>query len=119
MAPEHWRSPAVAAVKDKVRCLAYETADHKMVEQLLGGRWEKTHSAVKVRAGGKTFEASAEYAPGDPFTADTAMSDEQLFRKFRSSTEQGLAASQIDRCIELVMKLESQPGVQGLVDLLH
>lgn len=119
VSPEFWRDPAVEALKARVRCQRYEVGDQKMVEQLLAGRWEKTHSAVSVRARGQVFEARAEHAPGDPFTPATAMSDEQLFAKFRRSTELGLAAWQIDRCIEVVMKLEAQPDVRALVNLLH
>ncbi|MDB5985174.1 MAG: uncharacterized protein JWR16_227 [Nevskia sp.] len=119
VSPEYWRSPQVEALKRKVECHRYELADQAVVQQLLDGRWEKVHSAVKVRAAGKTFEASAEYAGGDPFTPETAMSDTALFAKFRNSTAQGLAEFQIDRCIEIVMKLESQPDLKQLIGLLH
>lgn len=119
VSPEYWQAPAVEAIKAKVRCHRYELADHAMVQQLLEGRWEKTHSAVTVRARGRTFEASADYAPGDPFTEETALSDDALFAKFRSFAGQGLAHSQIDRCIDTVMNLESAPNVDALIDLLH
>jgi 2-methylcitrate dehydratase PrpD len=120
VSPEFWRDPAVESLKSRVECHRYELGDQKMVEQLLAGRWEKTHSAVRVRTrDGETFESKSEHAPGDPFTPATAMSDEALIAKFRRSTELGLAEAQISRCIERVMELESQPDVRGLIDLLH
>jgi len=119
VAPEYWSSPTVAALKNKVTCHKYDIADQAVVSQLLGGRWEKSPSAVKLRARGQTFEAKGEYAPGDPFLEETAMSDKALFAKFRQATEQGLAEFQIDRCIETVMNLETLTDVRGLIDLFH
>jgi 2-methylcitrate dehydratase PrpD len=119
VAPEYWTAPEVEALKSKVRCHRDEGIDRKVVEQLLAGRWEKTHSRVVLRAAGRAFEAAADYAPGDPFQADLAMTDDQLFTKFRNSTGQGLPATQIERCIETVMHLEREPDVRGLLQLLH
>ena len=96
-----------------------EAIDRKVVEQLLAGRWEKTHSRVVLKAAGRSFEAAADYAPGDPFQADLAFTDAQLFAKFRNSTTLGLPAAQIERCIETVMMLERAPDVRGLLQLLH
>lgn len=119
VSPEYWKDPKVAAIKAKVECHRDGDIDQKVVEQLLAGRWERTHSRVVLRAAGRTFEAADEYAPGDPFREDTRFDDASLFAKFRNSTCQGLAASRIDECIETVMSLEKQPDVFGLINLLH
>lgn len=119
VSPEYWNTPVVEALKSKVSCHKYEHADQAMVQQLIEGRWEKTHSAIKVRARGKVFEAASDYAPGDPFTVDTAMSDSALFAKFRNSTERGLPAAQIERCIETVMNLDQHADLKKLISLLH
>lgn len=119
VAPEHWTSPTVDALKSKVTCHMYETADQAVVSQLLSGRWEKSPSAVRIRARGQTFEMKGDYAPGDPFLSETTMTDAALFAKFRQSTEQGLAHGQIERCIETVMNLEALPDIRSLIQLFH
>jgi 2-methylcitrate dehydratase PrpD len=119
VSPEFWNAPQVEALKAKVHCHRDEAIDRKVVEQLLAGRWEKTHSRVVLKAAGRSFEAAADYAPGDPFQADLAFTDAQLFAKFRNSTGLGLPAAQIERCIETVMMLEREPDVRGLLQLLH
>jgi 2-methylcitrate dehydratase PrpD len=119
VAPEYWDHPAVNALKAKVRCLPYEAADQAMVQQLIAGRWEKNPARVRVKARGQVFEAKADYSPGDPFDPAMAMDDERLQKKFRNFTQQGLAASNIDRSIETVMTLDSFTSLASLANCLH
>jgi 2-methylcitrate dehydratase PrpD len=119
VATEYWSNPAIEAIKAKVTCYPYEAGDAAMVAQLLSGRWEKNPHAVTVKAKGKVFELKADYSPGDPLGQETAMDDAALQRKFRNFTQSGLAATHVDQCIDLTMRLETLGSVKEIIKILH
>ena len=118
VASQYWTDARVAAIKARVRCLPYERGDAAMTEQLIAGRWAKNPHAVRVHARGQEFELSAEYSPGDPYDPSTAWSDDDVIAKFRRSTEQGMAARNVERCIEAVDGLDRLAGLRDLVDIM-
>jgi 2-methylcitrate dehydratase PrpD len=119
VASRYWSDPAIERFKAKVSCQLLPGASEVATSQLLTGRWVRQPHKVAVRARGRTFERSADYVAGDPFTPETRMTDEQLFVKFRNFVEGRIAVDQVERCIETVMTLEKQKSVKPLIDCLH
>jgi 2-methylcitrate dehydratase PrpD len=119
VSPRYWNDPQTESLKAKVSCHVYDKGNEATLEQLLAGRWERYPHRVVVQARGKTFERQADYIFGDPHSPETTMSDERLIAKFRDFTEQGLPKSQAERCIELVMSLETLETLAPLIDCLH
>jgi 2-methylcitrate dehydratase PrpD len=118
VAPRFWNNPTVESLKSKIVCHRYDRADSSTIEQLLDGRWERYPHRIVVQACGQTFERHADYVLGDPHVSETYLSDERLFEKFRSFTEQRIAANQVDRCIETVMSLDQLGDLSPFVECL-
>lgn len=119
VSPRYWNDPLTESLKARVRCHVYDKGNEATLEQLLAGRWERYPHRIIVRARGETFLREADYAFGDPHSPETTMSDERLIAKFRDFTDQGLPQSQVERCIELVMRLETLGTLDPLIDCLH
>jgi 2-methylcitrate dehydratase PrpD len=119
VAPRFWNDPAVESLKSKVVCHRYDRGESATLEQLLSGRWERYPHRIAVRARGETFERHAEYVLGDPHVVETQLSDERLVEKFRDFAEQGIADSQVDRCIDIVMSLDKFDSLSPLIECLY
>jgi 2-methylcitrate dehydratase PrpD len=119
ISPRYWKAPEVEAFKLKVNCDILPSATEATISQLLAGRWVRYPHKIRVSARGKTYERSADYVAGDPFTPETLMTDEALFAKFRNFVDGRIAVDQVDRCIETVMTIEKQQTLRSLIDCLH
>jgi 2-methylcitrate dehydratase PrpD len=120
VAPSYWHDPVVAEFKSRVHVHVDPEMDKVLLEEALtlGVRLRSPHRVRIVTRDGRTFERSAEYAPGDPQTPETAFGDAELEKKFRGFTELTLPAAAIDACIDVVGSLEQAGNVRGLIDLI-
>ena len=76
-----------------------------------GGQFRGMPGGVSVRANGRTFEADADFALGDPWTSETRFDDTRLFGKFRALVADDIGA----RMIEAVSDLENLSAVTPLM----
>jgi len=58
-----------------------------------------------------------EYAKGDPWFAETRMTDEELIGKFRRFTKKALSAEQQEKLVQTVLRLEDVDDVRALTRL--
>ena len=119
VAQRYWDDPQVAAVKAKVTCRPDDAYNATVVEQILANAFETFPYRVEVSARGQRFQASGDYAPGDPFTPETTFSDDDLTAKVRDFATEGLGAPKLDRLIEAVMTLEALDRAGDLLQHLH
>lgn len=114
VAERYWDDPAVESIKAKVTCHADDDANGVLVEQLVANNFEKFPYRIKVKARGRLFEASGDYAPGDPFASETMFGDKEVIGKVRDFAEPILGASKLDDLIEAIMNLERAPRLSTL-----
>ena len=101
-----WTDPKVLALAKKVKSYADPKAK--------GDQNYNTTMEVKL-AGGKSIKAFQQYPPGSPLNP---VSPDELRKKFRKLAGVVLPASQIDRVIERVDRLESSDDASELTRLL-
>lgn len=70
-----------------------------------------------VTRDGRRFGGHKEYAKGDPWFADTRLSDEELADKFRRFTRKVLRESKAEELIEIIGRLDELDDVRTLVAL--
>lgn len=117
--PRRWAEPDVVAFKSKVHCRLSPEADKVVAEQMdVGHRIRDPHSVEVLTTSGQSYLHSSDFAVGDPHSAETTMSDERLFTKFRQYSELALPTRSIDRIIDTVMTLESLTDIRTLTQLL-
>jgi len=102
--------PRVGAFKHNVKVERHRRGDEvwRMME---GGQFRGMPGGVSVRANGRTFEADADFALGDPWTSETRFDDTRLFGKFRALVADDIGA----RMIEAVSDLENLSAVTPLM----
>ena len=115
----YWHDPAVVALRDKVECLVWDEANAIVTEQIVANDFVIFPYRVVVRARGASFETQGNYASGYHDLPETRYGDEQVIAKFRTFAEPGMSASNIDRCIDVVMNLERLEDIRALAALLH
>jgi 2-methylcitrate dehydratase PrpD len=118
VAERYWADAEVAALRDKVACHVWEKANSEVAGQILANDFVTFPYRVVVRARGRDYEASGDFAMGDHDTAETRYDDAMTIAKFRAFTEQGLAVANVQRCIDVVMALERLENVAALIDCL-
>jgi 2-methylcitrate dehydratase PrpD len=125
-----WYSPAVLASEDirSFRAKVFvepEPRSANIAEWMGGGQWRGVPGGVDVEAGGARFEATADYAQGDPWSAATRMSDEQLVDKFRTMARapgpDGVGLAQLDgqaleRAVALLLDIDASASVREVMD---
>jgi 2-methylcitrate dehydratase PrpD len=116
---EYWSHPQVDALKARVLCHPYPKANELILQQQLRGRWERTPHAIEVRARGRRFREESDYTLGDPHSAETRFSDDALIAIFKSFTDGILHPDDVQRCVDIVMILETQPELTALLELLR
>ncbi len=114
-----WRDPRVLSFAEKVRVYVDPSADALYADQVKsGGERKKMHSAIEVRAKGKSFKAECDYARGDPWQPEYVMSDDDLKEKFRNLSYRILRPDNIEKAIETIYNLERVKDVGDLVACL-
>ncbi|MHB9836181.1 MmgE/PrpD family protein [Paraburkholderia terrae] len=73
--------PRIAAFRERVSVTA-EPSSSNIAEWMTGGQWRGVPGGVDIHARGTVFSATADHATGDPWTAATHFTDEQIRRKF-------------------------------------
>ena len=81
-------------------------------------RFRRCPSSITVVAGGKAFDAYTDYAIGDPWVAETRMSDDQLREKFRSFCHNIIRSTKTEEAIESIYELEKLGNIAELAELL-
>ncbi|UCG82025.1 MAG: MmgE/PrpD family protein [Dehalococcoidia bacterium] len=79
-------------------------------------RWKKCPTSIEVVARGEAFKAASDYGKGDPWIADTLMSNDEVKKKFRNLTRNTLPSNKIDNAIELILGLEQLDNVGKLTE---
>ena len=74
--------PRIAAFRERVTVIA-EPSSSNIAEWMTGGQWRGVPGGVDIHARGQVFSATADHAIGDPWTAATLYTDEQIERKFK------------------------------------
>ncbi|MDO8673616.1 MAG: MmgE/PrpD family protein [Dehalococcoidia bacterium] len=120
-----WLDPVVLAKPEirefgrKVKTVVNQDLYSMMVDQVKAeGTYRRIPIALEIKARGTSFEASAEYARGDPWGPEP-MTDDELGLKFRNYTEALIGRENSDRAIKEVLNLEAAPDVSNLVSSLH
>ncbi|MEW6263194.1 MAG: MmgE/PrpD family protein [Thermodesulfobacteriota bacterium] len=66
---------------------------------------------------GRSYYGHKEYAKGDPWFAETRMSDDELVQKFRRFTRKVLAPDAADELIGAIFRLETMSDIRSLTRL--
>jgi 2-methylcitrate dehydratase PrpD len=118
-APEVLDSDKIQTFRDKV-VIAAEPRSQNIASWMGGGQWRGVPGGVDIEAGGQRYEATADYALGDPWSEATAMSDAQLIEKFRTmAAATPITAHERDgigRVIELLLGIDATDSVRGAMD---
>ncbi len=117
--PARWHDPRVLSFGQKVRVYVDPAADAVYADQVKsGGERKKMHSAIEVKAKGKSYSSRTDYAKGDPWQPGYAMSDEELDNKFRNFSYRLLRPDNIENAIKTIRNLENVACVDELVGYL-
>lgn len=85
----------------------------------LGGLPYRIPTKVEIRARGQIYEASSDFAWGDPKTNETAMTDDELKNKFRTFCAGALRSKRIEDVLDVVFHLEDVDNIRlDLMSLL-
>lgn len=117
--PRRERDPAILKLASRVRVIEDPRAKEVVMNELsiYKGGFKKAPTTVEVIVNGKTFGHSAEYAKGDPWTSETAMTDEELKEKFRENASWKLDSDVIKEIIEEIYSLEKRGDIASLITL--
>jgi 2-methylcitrate dehydratase PrpD len=112
--------PRIKAFAKKVRMVG-DPAVFQAVYDEVGNRPYPVKKIVTtievVTKDGRTFSGHKEYPKGDPWFAETRMSDDDIVEKFNRFTKQYLPRRQAQELIETVFKLEKLEDVRDLTRL--
>lgn len=117
--PETRNRADVRGFADKVTCSLEPTASLITAQDMAKfGHATRLPATVAIHARGQIFQARAEYARGDVYTTETALTDADLEAKFRDFCADLLPAPKISEAIDRVWTLEAQSDVGGLARAL-
>lgn len=80
--------------------------------------FRRTPASVEVYTERGTFKGYTEYSPGDPWTPETKIKDEQLNKKFRVWASKTLPGDKIEKVMKMIYELEKVDNVRRLTNLL-
>jgi 2-methylcitrate dehydratase PrpD len=87
------------------------TASMTTPRPTLGSVADRGPTRVEVHANGQVFAATADFARGDPWTPELAMSDDDLARKFRSFCSGIVPDQQVEDALSLLMRLDEVDNI--------
>ena len=113
------RDPRINGFAARVRVSVNPESAPEIQRQLkLDGRMRAIPNEVEVTARGRTFLAKGSYGQGDPWTAETRMTDADLRAKLSLYAEGVLAPRKVARLGEALLGLESVGTVAELSKIL-
>jgi len=107
----------IAAFRERVTVMAEPTSSN-IAEWMTGGQWRGVPGGVDIHARGQVFSATADYSLGDPWTASTLFSDEQIASKFKvmvgldkagNSNEHSALKNAAEDVIDVILTLDAGP----------
>jgi 2-methylcitrate dehydratase PrpD len=123
---EYLDDPRMRAFRDRVRVVFDQESADVMRAQLRGDvprRVRRMAATVEIRARGHVYRRTAEYARGDPWSAEAYLDDEALRRKFLDNAVEVVPDSlawkrRIEALTEVLFGLEKVTDVSELTALL-
>lgn len=79
--PQTMLDERIVAFRSRVSVTA-EPSSSNIAEWMTGGQWRGVPGGVDIYARGQVFSCTADHASGDPWSASTLFSNEQIGRKF-------------------------------------
>lgn len=124
--PESITDPKRKAFRRKVSIEGNDQTMKTIAEDMTSGyprQPKRLPTTVEVKAKGKLFEKSVEYAKGDPWLPETVMTDEELKEKYRANATEisDLSPSwrqKTEKAIETIFALEGLKDIDELICLL-
>ncbi|WAH96312.1 MmgE/PrpD family protein [Arthrobacter sp. MMS18-M83] len=114
---EAMTAPHMVDFRGRVRVLP-EPSSSNIAEWMGGGQWRGIPGGVEVHARGTVFEATADYALGDPWSEDTRLSNGGLVEKFvrmcRADSDSHLR-EQAESCAAAILNADSDTGLSPWV----
>ncbi|KAB2849412.1 MAG: MmgE/PrpD family protein [Hyphomicrobiaceae bacterium] len=118
--PQNIDDPRIKSFAKKVRMVGDPKVFQSVYDEV-GNRPYPVKKIVTtievVTTSGRTFSGHKEYAKGDPWFADTRMSDDDIVEKFTRFTRQYLSKQQAKQLINAVFNLEDIEDVRELARL--
>ncbi|MGF9664194.1 MmgE/PrpD family protein [Arthrobacter crystallopoietes] len=112
------KAPHMAAFRAKVT-VEPEPRSSNIAQWMGGGQWRGIPGGVEVYARGTRFAETADYALGDPWSAETRLPGESLIDKFVSMCDDDGARSELaDRaasCAAAILAADSADGLSAWV----
>ena len=113
--PENLVSPEVWAIAERITTAAdpslAEAWDADINDGV--GRPRRTRGSLTIRARGEVHEVEEEFAPGDPWSPETAPTWGRVERKLRDFCHDLLPAEQLGRLVEVVRDLDQVADVRA------
>lgn len=104
--------PRYLAFARKVVVEGHPDGAQAIAEQMLStGRFIRIPNEVQITARGQDFSECCEYAWGDPWSADTRMTDDQVGDKYRTYARAALPPTRVDQSLEVMFNLEKVDNV--------
>ncbi len=119
-----WYAPSVLSSAEIRRFRAKvfvepEPRSANIAEWMGGGQWRGVPGGVDLEVGGERYSATADYALGDPWSAETLMSDAQLVTKFKAmAAEADTDDDRLDRAVALLQDIDAAASTRSAMDEL-
>lgn len=120
LSPAHLSDASLRDFERKIEADAKPEWYVAIVEQLkTEGYFKRIPTEVEVHARGKRFMEYAEFAKGDPWTPESAMTDDDLSQKFREFTREAIGTTKAEQAFQEVYGIDVRPNVHGLIATIH
>jgi 2-methylcitrate dehydratase PrpD len=118
---QNMTDPRLFAFARKVRVEELPEAGPVVFEQMMTlGHFRRIPNEVQISARGQVFSDRADYVWGDPWSAETRMTDAELQHKFRGFAAEALPAAQAETALDALFSLEQVDNVAtGIAPLLR
>ena len=120
--PERLTDPRLRELMKKVKVVEIESESIsdliKVIRDEPTKRFRKAPCSITVAARGTRFDARTDYIRGDPWQAETRISDAQLKEKFRSFCYTIIRSAKIEKAIESIYELEKVDNAAELAKFL-
>jgi 2-methylcitrate dehydratase PrpD len=113
--PQTMNDERIVAFRNRVSVTA-EPSSSNIAEWMRGGQWRGVPGGVDIYARGQVFSCTADHASGDPWSASTLFTNEQISRKFNvmvGLSERGHGPHELQNAVsalcDAVMTLDDGP----------
>lgn len=115
-ASERWAfDPIATRLRSRVRFSDYPKAA-TFAQYFVRGQFRQMPCSIEVKLQGRSIYAEVDFAWGDPWTAETRFSDDDLIAKFRHATE--LPTDTADAVLELVLTRKLGSGLSPIFEAM-